>query len=72
MTFIPQVKPDSPFSWSNFPFGVFSTAESTSTHCATAIGDLILDLFLITKQDILQDTLVNDALAKVGCWRSEL
>ena len=65
MPYIPQVKPDSPFSWSNFPFGVLSTAEDASTHCATAIGSLILDLFLVTKQDVL-DSLINDALAKVG------
>lgn len=65
MAFVPEVNPNSPFSWSNFPFGVFSTTEDASTRCATAIGDTLLDLSLITKQGIFHDDAVNDALAKV-------
>jgi hypothetical protein len=66
MAYVPEVNPNSSFSWSNFPFGVFSTEQDPSTRCATAIGDLVLDLSLVAKQGVFSDDAVNIAFAKAS------
>lgn len=65
MAYIPEVRADSPFSWTNFPFGVFSTKEDEKTRCGTAIGDVVLDLSLLIASGLYDDQVIIDAWAKV-------
>ena len=55
-----KIDPESPFSLSNLPFGIFSTSSSPSPRPAIAIGDYALDLAQLhlggtfSQDDVLQ------------------
>lgn len=46
-----QISPDSPFSLANIPFGIITTANTTSPRPAIAIGDYALDLAVFASND---------------------
>ncbi|KAL1632763.1 hypothetical protein SLS58_011326 [Diplodia intermedia] len=64
MGFTPEIAEGSPFTLANIPFGVFSTATTSQTRCATAIGDFALDLRQLGEQGVFKDQQVSDAFGQ--------
>ncbi|KAL0259904.1 hypothetical protein SLS55_005645 [Diplodia seriata] len=64
MGFTPEIAEGSPFTLANIPFGVFSTATTSQTRCATAIGDFALDLRQLSEQGVFKDQQVSDAFGQ--------
>ncbi|KAH0553701.1 fumarylacetoacetase [Cotesia glomerata] len=64
---------DCEFPIENLPYGVFTTSNQTQKHIGVAIGDQILDLFIIShlftgpllsgKQDVFRQDCLNDFMA---------
>ncbi|XP_034941963.1 fumarylacetoacetase [Chelonus insularis] len=71
--------PDCEFPIENLPYGIFSTPNNPQRHIGVAIGEQILDLFVIShlftgpllsgKQDVLRQDCMNDFMS-LGrpCW----
>ncbi|KAB7496487.1 Fumarylacetoacetase [Armadillidium nasatum] len=67
-----EVSPDSDFPVQNLPYGVFSTCDNPSQRIGVAIGNLILDLSVIShlfngpllksKQNVFKQSRLNDFL----------
>ncbi|KAK0163062.1 hypothetical protein PV327_006773 [Microctonus hyperodae] len=65
--------PDCEFPIENLPYGVFTTADNVQKHIGVAIGDEILDLFIIShlfngpllseKQNVFRQEYLNDFMA---------
>jgi len=47
-----DVAPESPFPIQNLPYGVFTPPEASSPRVGVAIGDQVLDLALLTENDL--------------------
>lgn len=49
-TWVADIDPNSDFSLANIPFGIATTPDDSTPHAATAIGDNILDLKVLSQQ----------------------
>lgn len=50
-----EIKPTSPFTIYNIPFGIISTGDNQTRRCATAIGDYAVDLAVYAELGCLDD-----------------
>src|SRR5437879_5652848 len=64
-SFVP-VAPDSHFPIQNLPFGIFRRHPGGTPHVGVAIGDTILDLWVLEESDLLAATTV----AERHCFRA--
>nr|XP_045613587.1 fumarylacetoacetase-like [Procambarus clarkii] len=75
-----DVSPDSDFPIENLPYGIFSTCDNPSHHIGVAIGNLILDLSVISHlfngpvlkahQQVFQQATLNDFMSLgIPAWR---
>lgn len=65
MVSLSNIPDDSPFTFENIPFGVFSTKDDCTPRTATAIGDFAVDLRALAKVGLFSDDSVADALSQV-------
>ncbi|ETI27211.1 fumarylacetoacetase [Cladophialophora carrionii CBS 160.54] len=66
MNSLSHVPEDSAFTIDNIPFGVFSTREDPTPRCATAIGDVALDLRALAGAGFFADASVTDTLSQTS------
>jgi fumarylacetoacetase len=67
-----EMSPDTPFSLSNLPFGIFSTADDPKRRICTAIGDHVFDMCTFFLPSHLYDTRLQDESSSTPTIDAEL
>lgn len=59
-----EIDGDSEFSMDNIPFGVFSRNDPSTPHCATRVGDTVVDLSVLQEADCFHGIEIENSFSQ--------